>query len=482
MTRIVIGPFNRIEGDLEVRLDISDGVVASAEVTVPLYRGFEQILQGRPALDALALAPRICGICSVSQSVAAVAALRETMGIAAAPNGVLAANIAHASENAADHLTHFYIFFMPDFARAFYRSTSWHAGIAARFAATTGSAGRDILPARARLLEIMGLVAGKWPHSLAFQPGGTTRAIDLGERIRLQAIVAGFRSFLETTLFDDTLENVLSIETVALFDQWRDGRDGRGGDFARFLAIADDLDLDRLGPGPGTLMSFGAYHDEHGALFPRGVFRVSDGVTPLATGAISEDVSHAWMRDGATDPALSATIPDADKIGAYSWAKAPRLAGAPVEVGALARQAVAGQKLLRDLLRSSGSNVRNRVIARLIETARLAVAMEGWVRALRLSEPFCVDVKLDGEGRAAGLVEAARGSLGHWIELSKGKISRYQIIAPTTWNFSPRDAAGTPGPLEQALVGTWVGDEGASSVAVQHVVRSFDPCMVCTAH
>jgi hydrogenase large subunit len=479
MTRITIGPFNRVEGDLEVKLDIEDGVVTTAEVTVPLYRGFEQILEGRPALDALALAPRICGICSVSQSIAAAAALRGAMGIEAAPNGVLAANIAHAAENAADHLTHFYIFFMPDFARAAYKSSSWYDAITERFAATTGKVGREILPARARLLEIMGIVAGKWPHSLAFQPGGTTRAIDLGERIRLLSIVAGFRSFLETTVFDGSLDSLLAIEDSEQLDRWRDGR---GGDFCRFLAIADDLQLDRLGKGPGILMSFGAYHGEQGALFERGIFEEPRGVTALATADIAEDVSHAWMRDGATDPALSATIPDPDKVGAYSWAKAPRLGGQPVEVGALARQTVAGQPLLRALAARSGSNVRNRVIARLIETAQLAVAMEKWIRSLRLNEPFCTDDKPQREGRAAGLIEAARGSLGHWIELSNGKISRYQIIAPTTWNFSPRDAEGRPGPLEQALVGTEVGSEGASSVAVQHVVRSFDPCMVCTAH
>lgn len=45
--RITVGPFNRVEGDLEVRLDLDDGVVRSAEVTAPLYRGFEQILRGR---------------------------------------------------------------------------------------------------------------------------------------------------------------------------------------------------------------------------------------------------------------------------------------------------------------------------------------------------------------------------------------------------------------------------------------------------
>jgi len=479
MTRIIIGPFNRVEGDLEVKLDIEDGVVAAAEVTVPLYRGFEQILDGRPALDALALAPRICGICSVSQSIAAVAALRGTLGITPAPNGVLAANIAHAAENAADHLTHFYIFFMPDFARGAYAAAPWHQTTAERFAATTGTASRDALPARARLLDVMGVVAGKWPHSLAFQPGGTTRAIDLGERIRLLSIVAGFRSFLEKVVFGDRLDGVLAIRTIAELDRWRDGR---AGDFGRFLAIADALRLDRLGQGPGTLMSFGAYHGAHGALFERGIFDQAGGGAALAPADIAEDVSHAWMRDGATDPAMSATIPDADKPGAYSWAKAPRLAGRPVEVGALARQAVAGNPLLRELVRQSGSNVRNRVIARLIETAHLAVAMDQWIRDLRLNEPFCADVRQSGDGRAAGLVEAARGSLGHWVELSGGRISRYQIIAPTTWNFSPRDAQGVPGPLEQALVGTAVGGDGAKAVAVQHVVRSFDPCMVCTAH
>ena len=479
MTRLTIGPFNRVEGDLEVRLDVEGGDVVSAEVTAPLYRGFEQILEGRPPLDALALAPRICGICSVSQSIAAAAALREAFGVRAEPNGLLASNIAHAAENAADHLTHFYIFFMPDFARESYRPRPWHQAAAERFTATRGTASREVLPARARLLEIMGLIAGKWPHSLAFQPGGTTRAIDLGERVRLLSIVSGFRSFLESTVFADELENVLSLGDCDQLDRWREGR---GGDFSHFLRVADDLSLEKLGKGPDILMSYGAYRGAEGHLFAPGVLTSNSSLSQLAVGDIAEDVAHAWMQDGIGNPAQSSTIPAPDKEGAYSWCKAPRLAGKPVEVGALARQAVAGQKLVRALLARSGANVRNRVVARLIETARIAVAMEAWVRALRLNEPFCADARQIRSGRAAGLVEAARGSLGHWIELKDGAIARYQIIAPTTWNFSPRDAAGTPGPLEQALVGTHVGGDGARSVSVQHVVRSFDPCMVCTAH
>ncbi|MBB5047301.1 hydrogenase large subunit [Rhodopseudomonas rhenobacensis] len=480
MRRITVGPFNRVEGDLEVRLDIDDGVVVSAEVTAPLYRGFEQILEGRPSLDALTLAPRICGICSVSQSMAAVAALRAVDGLHPAPNGLHAANIAHAAENAADHLTHFYVFFMPDFARASYAGRPWHAAVAERFAATRGTAAREVLPARARLLEIMGLVAGKWPHSLAFQPGGTTRAIGLGERVRLLSIIANFRSFLETTVFYDDLEAVLALDSGAALESWRDGR---GGDFARFLAIADDLALDKLGRGAAPLMSFGAYQGVDAPLFAAGLYDpATSRWRALDIDAITEDVSHAWMRDTAAEPALAQTLPDADRPGGYSWCKAPRLDGRPIEVGALARQAVDGDALIRDLLRRHGPNVRTRVIARLMETAGLALAMQRWARQIALDAPFLDPAARVGEGAGIGLVEAARGSLGHWIELSGDRIRRYQIIAPTTWNFSPRDANGIAGPLEQALVGTPVGEEGAASVAVQHVVRSFDPCMVCTAH
>jgi hydrogenase large subunit len=108
--------------------------------------------------------------------------------------------------------------------------------------------------------------------------------------------------------------------------------------------------------------------------------------------------------------------------------------------------------------------------------------METWVRALVPGESFCNQWELPESANGIGLVEAARGALGHWLRIERGKIASYQIIAPTTWNFSPRDAAGTPGALEQALVGLPVGKAETAPLAVQHVVRSFDPCMVCTVH
>ncbi len=479
MSRRVLGPFNRVEGDLEVRLEIDAGRVAEARVVSPLYRGFEQMLQGRDPLDALVYVPRICGICSVAQSAAAAAALAQLQGIAAPDNGRIAANLVLACENLADHLTHFYLFFMPDFTRPAYRRQPWFDAAGARFRALHGSAAAELLPARAGFLHLMGLLAGKWPHSLALQPGGTTQALGGQGRARLLAILFGFRRFLEQTLFGDRLEAVAELDSAAALERW--AAQG-GGDMRHFLRIADATGLERLGRAEDRFLSVGAYADGEGHLFAPGVW--DRGPQPLDPARISEDVSHSWMQPQSAPrhPFDGVTLPDADATAGYSWCKAPRLDGRVAEVGALARQLVDGHPLARDLVARSGGNVRNRVVARLLETARVTIAMEQWVRRLQPKAPFCHQGEAPEQGSGCGLVEAARGSLGHWLRVKRGRILNYQIIAPTTWNFSPRDAAGTPGPLEQALVGAPVGDDEEEPVAVQHIVRSFDPCMVCTVH
>jgi uptake hydrogenase large subunit len=480
MSRIVAGPFNRVEGDLEVSLDIENGIIERAEVTTTLYRGFEQILSGRPGLDALVIAPRICGICSVSQSIAAATALRNLAGGRAAPNGYIAANLAHAAENIADHLTHFYLFFMPDFARDEYAGRPWFDATVTRFKAVSGSGSAQFLPMRKRLLEVMGVIAGKWPHSLAFQPGGTTRAIDIGERVQLATLLGEFQVFLEQSLYGVSLDAILAMETEAEF---ADYMAGAAGDFASFLRIADDLALSRLGKGPGKLLSYGAYHMAEGSLLRPGVVTAGGDLSPLDVGGISEDVAHAWFMETGDRPWNSDTMPAADKERAYSWAKAPRLDGTPAETGAVARLAVGQHPLILALItRDGGTSVRTRIVARLIETALLVHSMQGWLRQLRLKDEFCSHFALPNEASGVGLVEAARGALGHWVSIRADRIDRYQIIAPTTWNFSPRDAAGIAGPLEAALAGLDTGGLGAKSAALQHVIRSFDPCMVCTAH
>lgn len=126
--------------------------------------------------------------------------------------------------------------------------------------------------------------------------------------------------------------------------------------------------------------------------------------------------------------------------------------------------------------------MRSRVLARVVELARLVLLAETCLRAIEPDAPCCNEVLLPEQADAYGLCEAARGSLGHWLSIRGGRIANYQIIAPTSWNFSPRDRQGLPGALEAALVGAPVVPGETSPLAVQHIVRSFDPCMVCTVH
>ncbi|MDD3763790.1 MAG: nickel-dependent hydrogenase large subunit [Nevskiales bacterium] len=475
--RIVVGPFNRVEGDLEVALEFEQDRISAAYVNSPLFRGFEQMLIGKHPLDALHFVPRICGICSVAQSAAASMALAQAAGLSPCENGRICAALTQAIENLADHLSHFVLFFMPDFARADYAERAWSVEAVERYKAIAGSARREVVPARTRLLETMGLLAGRWPHTGSLQPGGSARPIDASERLRLYALLRGFRAFLERTLLGDALEAVAAIDSVGSLRAWAAA--APRGDFGRFLRIADDLDLWRLGRATDRYLSYGAYLLPEGPLYPGGVW--DGGPRPLHLDAIAEDVSHAWMGGDTARPRDGSTVPMPDKPGAYSWCKAPRLAGEVVEVGALARQVVAGHPLARDMIRHGGS-VAARVVARLLEMARTLPEMERWVMRLQPDEPFCAEFELPQDADGVGLVEAARGSLGHWLSIRRGRIASYQIIAPTTWNFSPRDAAGQPGALEQALVGVAAGADRRAPVSVQHIVRSFDPCMVCTVH
>jgi Ni,Fe-hydrogenase I large subunit len=486
MSRTVLGPFNRVEGDLEITLESDQQQVSAAYVNSPLYRGFERMLVGKSAMDALVYTPRICGICSVSQSTATAQALADAMGITATPNGQLCHNLMLATESLTDLLTHFYLFFMPDFARDVYRTETWHADVETRFKAIKGSAAKEMLPARAEFLHLLGILAGKWPHTLSIQPGGTSRPIEAQERIRLLTIVRSFRGFLERTLFGDTLEAFLALTNRQALMDWQ--HQSSQGDLRHFLSISDALELDRLGRATDRFVSYGNYWNPltEEYAFKAG-FSVQAETYPLSPDAITEEIAFTWMHGETSpihpaDPRAQHAAPDLDQKDAYSWCKSPRFAHQVVEVGAMARWVNQGHPLVLDLLQSEGANVRSRIVSRMLELAYIVPQMEAWIRQLDVKAPFCEHTSCQTDGEGVAMIEAARGSLGHWLKIQGGKITHYQIIAPTTWNFSPRDEQAVPGALEQALVGAPIRQGEKEPISVQHIIRSFDPCMVCTVH
>lgn len=232
-------------------------------------------------------------------------------------------------------------------------------------------------------------------------------------------------------------------------------------------------------------MSYGNYPiDDNKKTFSSGIYY--KGVTSLLNpNLITEDIHHAHYESDKTilTPWDSFSPPKMDKSEAYSWCKAPRLDGKAIEVGSLARQVISKQPLIKDLMEKYGSNVHTRIVARVVELVVIVGYVEKWLdEGFNKEVNFCEPSLKTTSSKGIGLIEAARGGLGHWIEVENEKIINFQVIAPTTWNFSPKDSKGTVGALEQALVGAKKLKNELEPVSVQHIVRSFDPCMVCTVH
>ena len=71
--------------------------------------------------------------------------------------------------------------------------------------------------------------------------------------------------------------------------------------------------------------------------------------------------------------------------------------------------------------------------------------------------------------------------MGHWLRIKNAIVDHYQVVDGSTWNASPRDALGLPGPIEAALVGLEVADP-SQPVELLRVIHSFAPCAACAAH
>jgi Ni,Fe-hydrogenase I large subunit len=481
-TLIAIDPFNRIEGDLRIEIEVEDNTVVSAKSSGIMFRGFERIMTGRSPMDALVITPRICGICSGSHGVAAAKALAQAQSAEMPENAYYMKNLILGIEVVMSHLSHFYLLFAPDLPSPRYKNLKVYDAVSQRFKAMSGSSVVLALNARQNALEIMGLVGGKWPNSLAIHPTGTTSTMNLSTLTRTIGIMKEFQDFLEKRFLGCPLSQWLDIDSFDKLLKWQDKNTNHASDMGLFLAMCLEAGLDRIGKGPNRYMSYGAYDLPEGASWlPSGYYE--GRVHPFDQALVKEHIGSSFFRDAveARHPLEGVTAPLADKSGAYSWAKAPRYDGKTVEVGPLARMIIADDPLLTDMMQQMDSSVMTRMFARLREMCRLSKEMSGWLEKIKPSEPFYAIPSSRFAASGIGLTEAARGSLGHWMKISSNLIDNYQVVTPSAWNMSPRDESGQPGPVEQALIGTHVADT-RDPVEVNHIIRSFDPCMSCTVH
>lgn len=486
---------NRVEGDLEFRVDLADGRVRDAWASGTMYRGIENILIGRDPLDALVITPRVCGICSTTHLAAAAKALDSLSGSRPPPDAVRLRNVALGCEHIQSDIRQIFLMFMADFANPAYAGTALYEEAVGRYEPFRGSTVLQVLQETKRVIEIIAIIGGQWPHSSYMVPGGIVSRPSTSDLVQCRLLLKQYRRWFERRILGCSIERWSAIGSSSDLDAWLEESDQhRSSDLGFFARLCRAAGLDKTGSGHDNFISYGGMEIPEGSavqepalgsqLVPAGVLRGS-ALESFDQGLLAEHVSHSWFVDygGGRHPFRGETRPYAtgQESDRYSWAKAPRYDGLPAETGPLAEMLIARRPLFVDIAHARGASVFVRVLARLARPATLIPAMEKWMEEARGDGEYYSHPPAIEDGEAFGLVEAARGGLGHWVRIENGAISHYQIITPTAWNASPRDSAGWRGPMEEALIGTAVKDP-ENPVEVGHVIRSFDPCLVCTVH
>lgn len=488
-------PLNRVEGDLEVRVELEDQTVTQAWCSGTMYRGIETILVGRGARDGLVITPRICGICGTSHLHAASRALDQIANVTPPDGARRIRNVALMMEHLQSDVRHGFLMFAVDFANPAYADTPLFDEAVRRYTPLRGESVTEVIVESKRLLEAFALLGGQWPHSPFMVPGGIVSMPSPNDLSQCQLLVSAYRAWYERRVLGCSIERWNAVASRADLDAWLDESQAhRDSDLGFFLRFGRSVGLDALGAGPNRFISYGALDlpqktEAKGCLgqdrlVPSGVAFGTD-VGEFDQTRVSEHVAHSWFKDysGGKHPFQGETIPyasgqEGDK---YSWAKAPRYEDNAVETGPLAEAIVAQRPLFLDLISNGGPSVLTRELARLVRPASLIPSLQIFLSEAKKDTVFYEAPSEILEGEGIGLTGATRGALGHWVRIEHGKIAHYQIITPTAWNASPRDGLDQPGPLEAALVGTRIRDI-ANPVELGHIARSFDLCLVCTVH
>ncbi len=548
--KITIDPITRIEGHLRIDVEVDDGAVTNAWSSGQMFRGLETILQGRDPRDAQHFVQRICGVCTTVHALASVRCVEDALKLEIPLNAQLIRNLVQGIHCLQDHIVHFYALSALDWVdvvsaldadpvatqRLAESLSNWPGNSAKRFAAVkakvkalveSGQLGPFAnaywghaamkLPPEANLMAVshylealdyqrkattaLGIIGGKNPHVQNLLVGGVATAINLDnqatlnmERLnRIRELVMEVREFVNNVYLVDL------AAVGALYAEWLP----YGAGVTNYLA-APDMPLDAKAtrfdlPGgtimDGNLGSVKLFNDFNDSYFRDNV---------------QESIARGWYDgDWQRHPYEQDTVPKPgpfNENGRYTWLKAPRFEGKPMQVGPLAQMLVgyaSGHDEIVKRVNSALGLISNIAGVRVGPDALFGTLGRHAARAVRCS--LMADLTLKhwemlvdnvgrgdqaifnpptfpkGEQKGMGWHEAPRGLLSHWIVIQDGKIKNYQCVVPSTWNAGPRDAQDQLGPYEASLLANPIADP-ERPLEVLRTIHSFDPCIACAVH
>ncbi|MBN2825678.1 MAG: nickel-dependent hydrogenase large subunit [Campylobacterales bacterium] len=532
----MIDPVTRIEGHLRAEVEIDENnIIQEAYVSGQLFRGIEIILKDRDPRDAGLMAGRICGVCTNSHFRGAISAVENAYGIAIPKNAEIIRDLIAMALFIQDHVVHFYHLHILDFVdvvsalRAnpqatadealnyhtlpFRNAPSHYEAVLAKLDKFV-KAGRlgpfsngywghkeyrltpeqnlillshylEALKFQTQISKAVAIFGGKTPHPQSLVVGGVTSVADMLNPQRLNDylfIIKEAKEFVNRAYIPDT----------------------------KLLAIAYREEIKAgVGRANGNFMSAGGYHFEGELnLFESGIVYNHDFETIHAfdESQITEHIDRAWYNEANeveyTDLNEDGTLKTATNEDKYSWIKAPRYNNQTMESGPLARMMITYKKgnplvqsFIDEFLEATDlefidlSTTVGRNAARAIESEYICEYI------FKLISNLIQNIKyydtdtwakfdfnaLPTQAKGRAFLEVPRGMLSHFVSIDEGKISNYSVIAPTTWNASPKNYDALRGAYEEALIGIKL-DDPKNPLEVLKVLHSFDPCLACAVH
>ena len=535
MKKIVIDPITRIEGHLRAEVEVDeDGVVKEAWVSGQLFRGIEIILKDRDPRDAGLLAGRICGVCTNSHFRAAVSSVEDAYSLELPKNAEIIRDLMAMALFIQDHVVHFYHLHALDFVdvtsalnadpkqtskeahkystKPFRNSHSHYEAVLQKLGnfIKAGKLGPfsngywghsdyklsaeqnmilishylEALKFQTNISKAVAIFGGKTPHPQSIVVGGITSVADMLNPQRLNDylfIIKEAKDFIDRAYLPD-----MKLIATVYRDEIKAG----------------------TGRANGNFLSVGGYEFEgEQRLFCNGVIYNHDfeNIEDFDESKVSEEVERSWYKNGEvcyTDLNEDGSLKTAKNDDKYSWIKAPRYNGKTMETGPLARVLISYTKdnsliksFVDEFLKDTNlelidlSTTVGRNAARAIETSYICEYIFKLVsRLIQNIKYYDTDtwvkfdfnsLNKDAKGRA--FFEVPRGTLSHFVNIKEARIENFSVIAPTTWNATPKNFDGARGAYEEALVGLKIQDT-SKPLEVLRVLHSFDPCLACAVH
>ncbi|MFT5662147.1 MAG: Ni,Fe-hydrogenase I large subunit [Sulfurimonas sp.] len=425
---------DQIEGEASVYFDIVNEKVVFSTIAFPHFRGIENILKGKNALDALVITPRVCGICGHAHLMASVRAIEDAYKNSGheVELSTKAKNIREFTlvmEIIQNHLKWMYMVLIPELLKLT-DSDEENYPLKGAYGASLAT-------------KAIALLGGQWPHSSYMVPGGITCDPTYIEILQAQSFLDELIQFFEKESLGVNLENFLGYEICKEFVTGK-------ADISKIEKYLRELGMQDKGLAYDRFIVLG----EHLFTKPSKVKQ---------TRSFKVDVKHV------------STI-ESYSPNEKTYARNAMYKDNYYEVGSLSRMMSLENPLIRNVHRRYKDSAYSRVMARIYELAYLMKHSKDLLSTISIDEnsynkPISID-KITASG--VGVVEAPRGPLIHKVDIENGMIKKYEIITPTQWNIGS-SSKNKLTPVQKTML-------GHTKAEALFIFRTFDVCSVCTTH